>query len=178
MDDDAAAELERDLILARRLKLAVRVVIYPLLIGGVLIAWHVRHVQAKANAAPKGPPVTERQFTGDHAYAMTQNDQLTWLQADALEPCDDGSTFTFRLRFDPPRITQRTNLAVATLPPFTGTDDSGSSVDYGKTVASVTVNVDQLDVSIGGSLRWTRSPGHVVTCTAGPTLVTLSRIGA
>jgi hypothetical protein len=176
MDDDA--QLERDLLLARRLKLTVRLVFYPLLLGGVLIAWHVRHAQAEASKGPKGPDVVLRNFAGDRAFAKTEDNQLTWLQVEAAERCDSGTTFTYRLRFPASAITQRINVATATRAAFEGADDNGSPVIYGPTVATVTAGITQLDVSVSGSLRWTRPDGNVTTCVAASALMTLSVIGA
>lgn len=158
-------DLERDLLLARRLKLGVRLVICPLLVGGVLIAWHVRHAQARSDAPVRAQGVV-RSFTGSHAFAQTEDNQLRWLQTEAVEQCDNGNTFTYRLRFPPGTIRQRSNLAIAVVQPLHGVDDGGASVDYGRTIATVRVGIGQLDVHLAGSLVWMPTTGGATRCTA------------
>jgi hypothetical protein len=103
---------ERDLLLARRLKLAVRLVIYPLLLGLVALAWHTRRGRAdEASAFPAirtvRPVATSAPRTT--LTARAQGGRLTLrlggrtpMAAKAVMPmrCADGTTFTFRWRAD------------------------------------------------------------------------------
>jgi hypothetical protein len=175
MDDDA--QLARDLLLARRLKLAVRLVIYPLLLGALVLALHIRHAQADDDA-PKGPQRVLRVFSGDRAFAQTEDDQLVWLQLPVRLTCDNGKSFTWRLSFGRSDIQQTGDRARALIPAEEGHADDGAPVSYGAVTASVAVGVAQLNARVSTSLRWTYRPGTVTTCSSVSVLQTLAATGA
>ena len=92
IDDDA--QLERDLLLARRLKLAVRLVAYPLLAGALFLALHIRHAQAQG-----GDEVRVRVWEGEgdriRSASVGVGDGVAWIKIDLTLSCDDGTTTTF-----------------------------------------------------------------------------------
>jgi hypothetical protein len=93
---DDAQQLERDLALARRLKVAVRLVVYPLLIGALVLALHIRHAQARANDDPPGAPwhgTGEGVLTAD--LVVKDDGRVTWARFELPLRCDDGTTTPF-----------------------------------------------------------------------------------
>jgi hypothetical protein len=166
MGDDA--ELERDLLLARRLKLGVRLVIYPLLLGALVLALHIRHAEAQGGG-PATPLVTWVGMTAQRyqVSATTQGDRLTSVNANILVECEDGRTF----RIDPLLRGSQLVLSGRT---WTGESraDHGFSTDGGAWWADYGVSVQTDDagptiVTQWAKVAWHRPGTHnAVTCRA------------
>src|SRR4051812_23300933 len=169
---------ERDLRLARRLKLGVRLVIYPLLLGLVVIAWH-RRAGGGADARPT-PPLARptpplRSWSGTSpnlagpAWAQTEGIALIGFRADLVERCPGGATFIYRWTGGP--IRQRG--AAATVTDHTrGRADDGGPMDAHVALAA-TVG-DRISVRLSGWVVWTRaSDARAVRCETAPTTLVL-----
>ncbi len=81
--------------LERRLRLALRLVLYPLAIGLIVLAWQRTHSQTVAHDLPR--PVRWRGQTSQHqAISMaTAFGRLTNLRTFVLMGCTDGSSVGF-----------------------------------------------------------------------------------
>jgi hypothetical protein len=166
MDDDA--QLERDLLLARRLKLGVRLLIYPLLLGALVLALHIRHAQAQGGGSAT-PLVTWVGTTAQRyqVSATTQGAQLTSVNANILVECEDGRTF----RIDPLFRDSQLVLSGRT---WTGEarGDHGFSTDGGAWWADYGISVQTGDAGPTSITQWAkvawRRPGthNAVTCRA------------
>jgi hypothetical protein len=172
MDDDA--QLARDLLLARRLKLAVRLVIYPLLLGALVLALHIRHAQAAGDdegtvavRTQSVAPATWSGTLGQQAVAAwTVGTTVTGVQTTFPLACRDGSQFDLRfyvygLRHDATAswYTKRSEHTTA---------DDGGALTIDEEVRAWRAG-DRVTVGWTASVLWTRhETGQVVRCDNGP----------
>ncbi|HEY6760200.1 MAG TPA: hypothetical protein VI318_11955 [Baekduia sp.] len=169
------AATEDELRLARRLKLGVRLVVYPTLLGLIVLALHARHVQGVARAGTA--PVVWRGVGRDavQAEAVTSAGRLVLFAAPLVERCNDGATFTMRWRVGERGLVQVGTAASARVVQRPGTAGDGGATTYDMTF-DASVGKDAIDVTLSGSVLWTRATSHrVVWCNAGPVRMTLAR---
>jgi hypothetical protein len=84
--------------LERRLRLVLRLVLYPVAIGLIALVWQHTHPQPLAHDLPNPPrPVHWRGQTSQHQpiHAVTALRRLQALRSVILMPCDDGSSVRF-----------------------------------------------------------------------------------
>lgn len=155
MDDDA--QLERDLLLARRLKLAVRLVVYPLLLGLVALAFHVRHARAQEDD-PHAPPTTAwsgRTNQGYPATATFQDGRLISFTSRLMLDCADGEQFALYTTVAADRIERpRRGMWVGTV-----ADDHGVTNRGGSYAGNYSVHVQdpfrgEVIAEIEGTVAW------------------------
>jgi hypothetical protein len=173
MDDDA--QLERDLALARRLKVAVRLVVYPALVGALFLALHIRHAQAAGDDEGTGFPVrgdavAPATWTGvSSGYALaawTVGTTVTGVRATFPLACRDGTSFT--LRFDDLDLANdAAGSWNARTSEHTRADDGGAlTVDQHVRAERI---ANSVSLSWQASVLWTRhDTGRVVLCEGGP----------
>jgi hypothetical protein len=85
--------------LERRLRLALRLVLYPLAIGLMVLAWQRTHPQTVAHVHGPPPPVHWLGQTSQHQTirAVTALGRLQALRTSIVMPCDDGSSAGLRV---------------------------------------------------------------------------------
>jgi hypothetical protein len=167
------AATEDELRLARRLKLGVRLVVYPVLLGLIVLALHARHVQSVARAG--AAYVSWRGVGGDavQAQAQTSAKRLVYFAAPLVERCDDGATFTMDWRVGESGLVQVGTAASARQVHGTGTAGDGGATTYDMNF-DASVGKDTMDVTLSGSVLWTRAANHrLVRCDGGPVRMTL-----
>ena len=155
------AATDDELRLARRLKLGVRLVVYPTLLVLIAVAWHAR--QARGAEHP-GPPV--HHWEGGNAqlsaHATADGLVLTHVDVSLRLPCRDGSTFTES--FVARHILRQSGTAATAMFDDEGVAHDGGAVrDHVELTASVQPGAVALTVSAW--VNWTRADtGHVVLC--------------
>jgi hypothetical protein len=170
MDDDA--QLERDLLLARRLKLGVRLVFYPLLIAALLLALHIRHAQAAGGDDDPAPvlgttpaPVVWNATRGNLGFtAWTSADRVIGFNGVLVLACSDGTPFELRTRLLQSDLTDNGNTAQYRSGAKHGRSDDGGTFIYSERFGAERTGAV---VSVGweGSVVWTRGDtGRVVRC--------------
>jgi hypothetical protein len=184
MDEDA--QLARDLLLARRLKLAVRLVVYPLLIGALVLALHIRHAQASGDDGDPAPvlgtspaPVVWNGTAGGFAFtAWTSGGRVVGFNGVLPMACRDGGTFDLR-----EHVIERDLRFTGRVATYEVTSSHGVADDGGATVLDERFSAQQVGGVVAGtwqgSVLWTRADtGRVVRCDAAPIHLTLEREGA
>jgi hypothetical protein len=172
MDDDA--QLARDLLLARRLKLAVRLVIYPLLLGTLVLA--LQHRSAHAQGDDDGTiPVRSRAvvpatwsgtFGGQAVAAWTVGRTVTGVRTVFPLACRDGSPFA--LRFDVYGLRHDAAVSWYTKRSEHTKADDGGAMTIDEEVRAWKAG-DRVTVGWTASVLWTRhATGQVVRCDGGP----------
>src|SRR5690242_2566085 len=86
--------------IGRRYRIAVRLLLYPLALGLIVVAWHHRPGGSEARASDyvAWSGVTAQ---GQDIRVSTADGVITSLSTHVAEPCSDGSTFT--LDWAPPK---------------------------------------------------------------------------
>jgi hypothetical protein len=172
-DDDADA---RDLLLARRLKLGVRLVIYPLLLGLLAVAWHARSAHGEDGRTPvraHGWQGTAPGLVGP-AKAVTSEGRLRSLTGTIVLPCGDGSTFTLAWAFRRSLVQNGTAVVADREVPDDRAEDGGAMSTVTHLEASV--GDTAIRASLSTTVIWTRADsGRVVRCEGAPLAFTLSR---
>jgi hypothetical protein len=77
---------------ARRLRIAARLVLYPVAIGLIALAWHHQH-RPSASEIPDGVHWTGVTSQGQQVEAVTSGVLLTSLDTHLLHGCSDGSSY-------------------------------------------------------------------------------------
>jgi hypothetical protein len=163
---------ERDVLLARRIKLGVRLVLYPLLLGLLAVALHAR--LAAADADDGGPPAPVAWHgAGADAWAQTVGGRLTAFTATVVERCADGARFRMRWSADGRLLTQTGSAASARQTTAHGIADDGGAMTYGMDL-DATIGEDVIRATLAGTVLWRRAAdGRLVRCDAGPVRRTL-----
>jgi hypothetical protein len=175
---------DRDLVLARRLKLGVRLVVYPLLLGLVALVWHVRHADGAQEPRRRGPisrPVTSypryESWVGDTGRswvvsASSTDASLSRLAAPVALRCDDGDPFTFRLEIWFADGERRADAVEATRAEAGVHADDGSPMAY---TARVDAHLGGLPAGhLAVTVLWDRPQGRT-RCVSGPVAFALRR---
>jgi hypothetical protein len=178
MDDDA--QLERDLVLARRLKLGVRLVVLPLLVGALILALHFRHTQRSGDdegtVAVRGDAVAPATWTGrfgsEDVAAWTVGSRVIGVRTTFALACRDGSDF--RLRLDALHLRHDAHVSWYTAISEHERADDGGAMTVDEEVRAWKAG-DAVTVGWKASVLWTRrETGQVVRCDGGPTSAALS----
>jgi hypothetical protein len=184
MDDDA--QLERDLLLAGRLKLIVRLVFYPLLVGALFLALHLRHAQAAGDDGPTTFPVHSSaiapatwtgRFGSEDVAAWTVGATVTGVRATLPLACRDGSSF--RLRVDALDLEHDASVSWYTEVSERTRADGGGAMTVNEEVRAWRSG-GAVTVGWTASVLWTRhDTGVVVLCEGGPahTVLQLAEAG-
>jgi hypothetical protein len=181
------AATDAELRLARRLKLGVRLVVYPLLLVLIGVAWHARQARGAQDdtqpAAAAAPKVANRHWTGrTQPGARVPVSALGWTADGAIWslgmaitlPCRDGTTFVLRQTLGPEDFATSGSGARAVVDPSHGRADDGGAMTSAATV-DVTTAEDRVGVSVDAWVNWTRGDtGRVVRCEADAVRVALT----
>lgn len=171
MDEDA--QLERDLLLARRLKLAVRLVFYPLLIGALILALHIRHAQAAGDAEPEPAPIVAtapapvawNATRGNVAFtAWTSAGRVVGFNGVLRMACGDGTPFDLRDHLIESDLVDNRGTAQYRSVRRHGRADDGGTFTYDERFGAARTGAV---VSVGweGSVLWRRrDTGRTVHC--------------
>jgi hypothetical protein len=156
---------------ARRMGIAIRLVLYPMALGLIVLAW--QHYHGDSSQAESIHVVEWRGVTsqGRAMRAGSVEGRLISLDVTVLERCSDGSPFSFRWTPAQDRFVQH-GEALRGRTVATGETSSGEPAAYDNQVrarigdhprGTITVHVD-----------WTRKDG-TVACDSGPVTFELHR---
>jgi hypothetical protein len=156
---------------ARRMGIAIRLVLYPMALGLIVLAWQHYHgdsSEAEPIHVVEWSGVTSQ---GKAMHASSADGRLLVFDTTVLARCSDGSPFAFRWNPAVNRFTQHgedlRGRAEATV-----NTASGDSVEYDNRVSA------RMDDHPHGTIRvqldWTRNDG-TVACDSGPVTFDLRR---
>jgi hypothetical protein len=177
-----AVSNNQDARLERRLRLALRLVLYPLAIGLIVLAWQRTHPKTAAfvptpQAQPtQGQPLVERWVggtgQGQPVRAVTVDGVLTFLETRIVTHCLDGSPWTLRLTMFASEFRRTGDIVNGRQGPALTTSDQGEPVRV-----ATRVRTKMYHNPVGTILsKVTRSPGpRSVLCSSGELDYTLSR---
>jgi hypothetical protein len=183
MDDDA--RLARDLLLARRLKLAVRLVVFPVVLGALLLALHLRHDRTAGDddgtfpvrGGSVAPATWTGRFGSEDVAAWTVGATVTGVRATLPLACRDGSSF--RLRVDALDLEHDASVSWYTEVSERTRADGGGAMTVNEEVRAWRSG-GAVTVGWTASVLWTRhDTGVVVLCEGGPahTVLQLAEAG-
>jgi hypothetical protein len=172
----------QDARLERRLRLALRLVLYPLAIGLIVLTWQRTHPKTAELS-----PITQAQPTrvrppavrwigateqGQPVQAATVDGVLTYLQTRVVTHCSDGSTWTLWLSLTSADLQQSGETVSSGQRPLLTTSNQGEPV-----VISFRLRSRMDGQRVGAILsEVTRNPGHHSTqCSAYGVKYRLSR---
>ncbi|HEY6760199.1 MAG TPA: hypothetical protein VI318_11950 [Baekduia sp.] len=163
------AATEDELRLARRLKLGVRLVVYPVLLGLIVLALHAR---AARSAGEDGGPALPKPWVGKtaqrgRATVTVDGGLVVASYLDVRMRCDDGSAELFTWTPVRELFVQRGDRVTAHRPPTARSGGKGwrgmlegwLDLTLGRGVATGTVRL---------AIHWTHSSGTRLTCRSGP----------
>jgi hypothetical protein len=157
---------------SRRLRIGVRLVLYPMLLGLIVVAWQEYHGTPSA-AEPK-PYVRWGGETsqGRPIQASTDEGRIRIFVVDVPEHCQGGGVLTFKWPAGPSALTQ-TGDTITGRSAGVSRDNSGRRVEFDNKLRA------QWSDSPSGTLRlsatWAREHGPVA-CNSGPVTFTLHRL--
>jgi hypothetical protein len=167
--DDADA---RDLLLARRLKLGIRLVVYPLLLGLLAVAWHAR--SARGDGEQGGSAWSGTTAQGLSVRAAIDGKWLESLTLPVTLRCDQGSTYRFTWTPSQDVLRQQGHAVTAHRPPTTRPGAAGRSGTYEARLRMVTGDHPHGTASLVETWTWTDQPrGSRTVCRSGPVAFTL-----
>jgi hypothetical protein len=161
-----------DHVADRRLRIAVRLVLYPLALGLIVLVWQRHHSDAAQTKTTD--PVTWSGTTGQGqaVRAVTTNGILTRLNTHVVEHCSDGSVFTLYWTPTQQRLVQH-GEDVGGVDKRPGYSYSGEPVVYDDGMwAHVGAHPYG---SISAQDSWTKD-GRTVQCHSGPVAFELQRV--
>jgi hypothetical protein len=128
-----AAPGDQSVRLERRLRLALRLVLYPLAIGLIVLAWQHKHPQTVAHGPTTQvqPPVVRwvgSTGQGQPVRAVTIDGVLTFLETRVVTHCLDGSPWTLRLTMFAGEFQRTGNIIDGRQGPRLTTSDQGEPV--------------------------------------------------
>jgi hypothetical protein len=171
-----AASTEDDLRLARRLKLGVRLVVYPMLLVLLAVAWHVR---TSRGADSPGAPFRGSSSQGEEVTATIDGGRLTSLGVPLQLRCDDGQADRFTWTPSPDTYQQHGDTVTAHRLPTTHVDGE-RSYTYEARLQMVLGDHPHGTVWLTNTWTWTATgiDGPRMVCQSGPVTISLQHIGA
>ena len=123
----------QDVRLERRLRLALRLVLYPLAIGLIVLTWQRTHPKTVAFVpTPQAQPPAERWVgatgQGQSVWGVTIDGVLTFLETRVVTHCLDGSIWTLRLSLASADLQQSGDIVSSGQGPTLTTSDQGEPV--------------------------------------------------
>jgi hypothetical protein len=160
----------------RSMRIAVRLVLYPMALGLILLAWREYH----GGSAPADPPALPGQAgwegvtsQGQAVKAIAVNGRIDLLDTTVVEGCNDGSRFTFHWVSFQHDLVQRGD-AVRRHQAGSGRSNTGRPFAFDNRVRLELGAPGHGTVRMKATLSGARGP---VRCGAGPVAFTLRRSG-
>jgi hypothetical protein len=153
----------------RRLRLAVRLVIYPLALGLIVLAWHRYHGESTPTKVVSWTGVTAR---GQVIQALTAKGRLVYFEFKVGEGCTNGSVFTYWWRRGKSAYVQNGQHVW-------GSDSGPGEANNGYPVVyddQMSARIgDRLSGTISASVSWIGVEGRV-QCSSGSIPFALDRV--
>jgi hypothetical protein len=168
MDEAVERENERR---ARRIRLVVRLVFYPMALGLIVLAWQQYHGDVSRGHVFRMGHWSGVTSQGQEIRARTADEFVAFLSTQVLEPCSNGAVFTVRWRAGQHRFVQHGDdlRGRATGP---GRDDSGRLGEYDTQLWGHMGAHPR--GTIRGRVTWRATDG-LVSCDSGPVTYELHR---